>query len=139
MNEFFSLKVNWKRVAVVVTVIVVFGPYLSLLLPSGGAAEQAWLDQVIIEVEELRDKTSDPEIRDVLDYTARRYRKIGPLSVSVRKCPDWIAGLNVPWVPGVTLDPSCTMSPQLGMVVLVHEAQHDYYPYWGHKHFRIFR
>jgi hypothetical protein len=139
MSEFFSLKIRWKRVLATVLVAILVGPYLGVLLPNGGTAEQAWLDQVIVEVETLRDKTDDPEIREVLEYTARRYRKIGPFSVHIRDCPGDIGGLNVPYCPGVTLDPFCLEDPQLGMITLVHEAQHDYFPYWGHDHFRIFR
>lgn len=137
--SFFSLKIRWKRVLITVFLIVLVGPYLGLFLPSGGLMEQVWLNEVIVEIETLRDETEDPEIREILDYTARKYRLIHPYCVNIRPLPPDVAGLNVPWCPGVTLDPSCLQSPQLGMIVLVHEAQHDYWPYWGHKHFRIFR
>lgn len=141
MRDFFKLKVNWKRVATVVFVVLLVGPYLAALLPCGGAAEQAWLDSVIARVEEIRDTTDDDELRDLLDYTARRYRKIGPFNVNVRSCGPLTAGLNVPYCPGVTIDPwvvnDTIVGVDLGVGVLVHEARHDYFPYWGHYHFDV--
>lgn len=139
MSEFFSLKIRWRRVVALVLGLAIAVPYLFSALPSGGASEQAWLDQVIERVEDLRENTEDPEVREVLDYTLERYRTIGPYNVQVRSCGPWALGLNVPYCPGVFIDPECLQSPDLGMVVLVHEAQHDYFPYAGHKHFRIFQ
>lgn len=137
MKDFFSLKIRWWRVLRLVVLIVLVGPYLTALLPCGGPAEQVWLDKVIVRIEKMRDDCDDPEVREILAYTARRYRNIGPFNVQVRSCSCWYDGLNVPYCPGVTIDPRIN-DINTGVFVLVHEAQHDYFPYWGHSHFRIF-
>lgn len=139
MKDFFSWKIRWWRVLRLVVFIVLVGPYLTALLPGGGSAEQAWLDKVIVRVEEMRDDCDDPEVREILAYTARRYRNIGPFNVQVRSCGPGMAGLNVPYCPGVTLDPEIAKNVDPGAVTLVHEAQHDYFPYFGHSHFKIFK
>lgn len=136
MDNFFKLKVRPVRCLMAVMVGSFVLPYLAALLPCGGTAEQIWLDAVIARVEQLRDNCNDPELRHVLDYTARRYRKVGPYGVQIRYCGPWAAALNVPHCPGVTIDPEVIdYSMNLGVTVLVHEARHDYFPYFGHTHF----
>lgn len=107
----------------------------------GGAVEQLWLDQTIDYLTYLRKDCTDPELQDVLDYTIRRYNKIGPFDVAVSRCDYYpfyekTLGLNNPLCPGVTLDIDLLTDYTLhqGAMTLVHEALHDYPPYLGHSH-----
>jgi hypothetical protein len=111
---------------------------MALVVPSSRTAEdKAWLAKVIVRVEQLRDDCDDPELRDVLAYTARRYRRLGAYDVSIRECGEGILGLNAPYCPGVMIDPSVTELPlDYGVIVLVHEARHDYFPFYGHSHYK---
>jgi len=121
-----------------------FGPfiigYLSYGTQYGGIVEQIWLDRAIEHIGELRHTCKDPELCDVLDYTIDRYNKIGPFNVAVNRC-EWypfegdILGMNNPLIPGITLDINVLkLSLHNGVMILVHEALHNYYPYVGHKH-----
>lgn len=110
---------------------------------SGGVAEQTWLDTVVDHLRTLRSECTDPELKEVLDYTIRRYNQIGPFDVAVSRCDwnDWLysdytLGLNNPLVPGITIDLSVVSEHSIhsGAAILVHEALHDYPPYLGHKH-----
>jgi hypothetical protein len=75
-----------------------------------------------------------------LDYTIRRYNRIGPFDVAVSRCVSLdprcrVVGVNNPFCPGVTLDMEVLTYPiHDGAMVLVHEALHDYWPCFGHKH-----
>ena len=81
-----------------------------------------------------------PDLQGVLDYTIRRYNHIGAWDVMVLplSCPEpgcKVLGINCPWCPGVTLDPEVLSYPiHEGALILVHEALHDYWPYFGHAH-----
>lgn len=107
----------------------------------GGLAEQIWLDCVVDHLQTLRLDCDDPELDEVLEYTIRRYNRIGPYDVAVSRC-DWypfrghVLGVNNPLVPGVTIDLDTLhrYSIHTGAMILVHEALHDYPPYLGHSH-----
>ena len=111
---------------------------------SGGVAEQTWLDTTVDHLRTLRSECTDPELKEVLDYTIRRYNRIGPFDVAVSRCDwyDWFSsdyytlGLNNPLVSGITIDLSVVSKHSIhsGAVNLVHEALHDYPPYLGHQH-----
>ena len=137
MHEFFRLKKPRLWRCLWLSLIMAFIiPYLTAVLPCGGAKEQLWLDKVIARIEHLRDTCEDPEEKAILAYTARRYRKIGPFSVQIRHCTEWCAGLNMPYCPGVTIDPTVVDAGiNFGVYILTHEAQHDCFPYFGHSHF----
>lgn len=115
--------------------------FLSYGTNSGGLAEQLWLDCVIDHLRTLRLDCNDPELDEVLEYTIRRYSRIGPFDVAVSRC-DWypshdkILGLNNPLVSGVTIDIDVLhqYSIHTGAMILVHEALHDYPPYVCHGH-----
>ncbi|MFA5344709.1 MAG: hypothetical protein WC315_00305 [Candidatus Omnitrophota bacterium] len=102
--------------------------------------EQVWLDRAIFHLKILRRRCTDPELISVLDYTINRYHHVGGFDVMVAPCfspgRDYkIIGLNQPYCPGVTIDPEVMFYPiHEGALVLVHEALHDYFPYWGHSH-----
>ena len=136
--HFLSWKVRWLRTWLGTFVVLLILPFVAAVLPSGGAAEQVWLDQVIVEVERRRDTCDDPELRELLDYTARRYNRIGRFNVAIRYCGPLAIGINMPHCPGVTLDSTLIKgSPQFGADILVHEARHDYFPYLFHTHFDL--
>lgn len=124
----------WWQVLSRSLLIVFLLPFLSLILPAGSESEQAKLDCVIAKIERLEAACDDPELKDILGYTARRYNRIGRGGVAVR--PMWYAaGINVPWCPGVTIDAECWgYCVDTVVTILVHEAQHDYPPYAGHGH-----
>lgn len=127
--------------AVAVLIIV---PILFTLIGSfgnhGGMVEQLWLNESIRYLMYLRKDCTDSQLKDVLDYTIRHYHKIGPFDVAVMQC-DWlplkdeILGINNPLCPGITLDIDLLVdyTPHEGAEILVHEALHDYYPFFGHS------
>jgi hypothetical protein len=114
-------------------------PYIgALVIPCSRTAEdKAWLAKVIVRVEQLRDDCDDPELRDVLAYTARRYRRLGAFDVSIRECGEGVLGMNAPHCPGVTINSRVVddFPIDMGVIVLVHEAYHDFFPFYGHSQY----
>ncbi len=102
------------------------------------APEQKWLDRAIDHLRVMRSSCTDLDLKDILDYTIQRYNKIGAWNVIVIPLVDnnnKTLGCNCPWAPGVTLDPDTLRLPiEESAVVLVHEALHDYWPFFGHGH-----
>jgi hypothetical protein len=104
-------------------------------------AEQAYLDRCIAHLRDIRAICDDPDLQGILDYTIQRYSKVGawdvmffPLSGGFRS-DDRISGCNCPFCPGITIDTSMLLDrPELTALVIVHEALHDYFPYFGHAH-----
>jgi hypothetical protein len=128
--------------------ITVLFPYACGLLSygvtySGCTAEQEWLDEATLYLRALECRAKDPQVKEVLHYTVTRYNTIGPFDVAISRC-NWILcvppgayviGINTPTCPGLTLDAEVLSMPvEVGALVLVHEAMHDYYPYFGHSH-----
>jgi hypothetical protein len=131
--------------------IVVYALLVQLSLPFIGGAyygqcgdrgpEQWYLDRCIAHLRVLRDRCHEPDLHGVLDYTIRRYNRIGAWDVMVIPLsgPAFTRyktiGCNCPWCPGITLDPCVLEFPvHDGAMVLVHEALHDYWPCFGHAH-----
>jgi len=106
-------------------------------------AEQQYLDRCIVHLRMMRACCDDSDLNDILDYTIRRYHKVGawnvmflPLTGPVIVPGGKAIGCNCPWCPGVTLD-TCLLiefSPEESAIVLAHEALHDYWPFFGHDH-----
>jgi hypothetical protein len=101
--------------------------------------EQTYLDRCIAHLRDMRAVCDDPDLQDILDYTIRRYHKIGPWDVMIfpltiiPRAGGKVVGCNEPFCPGMTLDPIVLLeSPEFGALVIVHEAMHDYFPYYGH-------
>jgi hypothetical protein len=116
-------------------VVLLLLPYALVFTPGGGEEEQRWLDAVITHLEEKRDVCTDPEMKEIIDYTIRRYHRIGAFGVRVVQLPEDVLGVNSPFCPGITLDESLTEYHVVeGAAVLVHEAMHDYWPHFGHTH-----
>jgi hypothetical protein len=133
--ELFNLEVRFAWCIQVALVIFMFAPYAICLAPHGGAEEQAWLNGVVLHLEVKRDECDDPEMKEIIDYTIRRYNTIGPLGVRVVQLPEDVAGMNNPFVMGVNLDEYLLRcSRPVGALILVHEAMHDYWPHFGHSH-----
>ncbi len=125
------MRIQWCLQVAIVGYILL--PYLTNLLPGGGTSEQLWLDQVVALIETRG--CQDPEMREVLAYTARRYRRIGPFGVRVMQLPEGKDGLNHPFCPGFTIDEGVLdWSLKEGAFVVVHEAMHDVPPHFGHTH-----
>ena len=128
-------KIHWWWCAKSALLLFFFAPYLMLVVPSGGKSEQRWLDDVIEHIEAKRDVCQDPEMKAILDYTARRYYYIGTFGVKVMQLPERILGLNIPHAPGITIDESLQhCNDRWAASIIVHEAMHDYPPYYGHYH-----
>ena len=119
----------------VALLLFAFVPYLMIFVPGGGEYEQRWLDQVITHIEAKRDVCEDPEMKEILDYTARRYDYIGFSGVQVVQLPEEYLGFNAPHCPGITID-ECHLrrSIKFAAATIVHEAMHDYPPYYWHFH-----
>jgi len=129
MNIRFGLCV---RTAIVMALLL---PYAALFVPGGGQREQLWLNQVIAHLERKRETCTDPEMKAMIDYTVRRYNYVGPFGVKVVQLSDAILGVNTPFCRGVTLDEELAEGDiPFGASVLVHEAMHDHFPYFGHSH-----
>ena len=96
--------------------------------------EQERLDTIIARLTVLEAKCTEPKLKDVLQYTIRRYNYVGRTGVNVQPLPGDVAGLNPPWVPGVLIDDGVWKDDDQALITLVHEAMHDYYPWFGHYH-----
>jgi hypothetical protein len=117
------------------------GAYYSLT--GDHTAEQQYLNRCIIHLKVMRACSDDPDVNGILDYTIRRYHKVGawnvmfmPLTGPVIIPGGKAIGCNCPWCPGVTLD-TCLLidfPPEETAIVLAHEALHDYWPFFGHGH-----
>jgi hypothetical protein len=105
------------------------------------AYEQAWLDKAIAHLRDMRAACDDPDLCEILDYTIAHYHRAGAWDVMVAPCfgvyfdGNKTIGVNVPWCPGITIDPEVlTWDAEDAAIVVVHEALHDYWPYLGHDH-----
>ena len=129
------MKIHWWKCIRNAVLLFFFAPYLMVVVPGGGRAEQVWLDKVVQHIEAKRDVCQDPEMKEILDYTARRYNSIGTFGVKVVQLPVGLAGLNAPFVPGMTVDVNVMRyNAKWAASVIVHEAMHEYFPYFGHYH-----
>lgn len=113
---------------------------LGMYIPSPGTdADCVKLDRLIGTMEEMQRACKNPELRDILEFTSQQYRYISRWSVRIVDFGDLdIAGINWPHLPGMTLDrrcwDECDDNTLIGL--MLHEATHDYYPYFGHDHMR---
>jgi hypothetical protein len=129
--------------------IIIGGPrgLLDYYPDPGGAGEQVWLDKAIDHLRCLASQCRhDPELYDVLCYTIVRYDRVGRLDVSFQSLrwfnthknkDGWhrCIGHNHPLFPGFIVDHDIRYYPiHEGAGILVHEALHDYWPYFGHAH-----
>lgn len=110
-------------------------PYASNLLPGGGEEAQRWLDSEIAYIERRIPDCDNTRMREVFQFTVDNYRRVGPFGVRVMQLPNYIHGYNTPFCPGITIDEEVPyMSRKYGAKVLIHEAMHDFPPYFGHFH-----
>ena len=128
-----DIRIGWcLQVAIIGCILT---PWLTALLPYGGDTEQTKLNTVIAHLERCRDVCEDLEMKKVMDYTIRRYNRIGPLNVAVMQLREDTLALNNPLCPGMTLDESVLRYPvPFAASIVLHEALHDYPPYLGHSH-----
>ncbi len=110
-------------------------PYLSNLLPGGGREAQRWLDTEIAYIERRIETCEDDYIRSAMEHTVKYYQRVGLFGVRVMQLPDHIHGYNHPLCPGITIDEEVPhRSLKYGARVLIHEAMHDFPPYFCHFH-----
>jgi hypothetical protein len=132
-----SLVIRFLRCVAIAVLIWLAVPFLYNVLPAGRASDQVWLDARIADINAIRVNVPvSDELDDLLAYVVRRYNKIGRFNVAIRHIPLVDAvGINAPWCPGITLEPGLVEGDNImGANILIHEAVHDYYPYFGHSH-----
>lgn len=140
----FTLRVALYSVVVQLGIPYIGGAYYGFT--GNHAAEQQYLDRCIAHLKLMRACCDDPDLQGVLDYTVRRYDRIGAWNVMFMPLTGPVInpggksgktiGCNCPWCPGITLD-TCLLiqfTPEDVAIVLAHEALHDYWPYFGHGH-----
>lgn len=101
--------------------------------------EQKKLDTAVAHVREMRAVCNDPDLQSILDYVLTRYTQVSAWDVMFVPCVgvygDKTLGINCPHCPGLSLDCELlTWAPEDVALVLIHEAMHDYYPFYGHGH-----
>lgn len=126
-----------RLAAICTLLILLISPYLGGLyygLTGDHSSEQQCLDKAVAHLKLMHTRCNDADLQGILDYTIRRYNKIGAWDVMVMPLIDAV-GCNCPWTPGITLDTSVLLfSAEETALILVHEALHDYAPYLGHRH-----
>jgi hypothetical protein len=128
-----DIRIGWCLQVAIVGFLIL--PWLTALLPYGGDSEQAKLNTVICHLKRCRDVCEDPKMKNVMDYTIRRYSRISPFSVAVMQLREDTLALNNQFCPGITLDESVLrFNVPFAASILVHEALHDYPPFFGHSH-----
>lgn len=145
LRRFFKVLAGMAKGFIAAWVIMILFPvilgFLSFSTNFGGKADQEWLDRAQFRIYRLILECKDPEVKKVLEY-AHTFKEIGPFSVAVTKC-NWapckkdmyIAGINSPLCPGMSIDVKTTTDPiDEGALVIIHESLHDYFPYYGHDH-----
>ena len=133
--------IRWTLIVLVAPIFLILAPYvggLYYMTTGTHPVEQAWLDKAIDHLKMLKTRTSDPDLKNVLDYCIGRYNKIGAWDVMVMPLPsfpgDHTLGANLPTCPGITLDyETLNMPLRDGALVLVHESLHDWWPCFGHS------
>jgi hypothetical protein len=129
-----SFKVNWRNVTAGVLVGCLVLPWLAMIPSAGTSADQMQLDRVIARVERLEAVTENHKLKEVLAYTAHNLNQVDRFTVRILPLP-FYAGMNIPWTPGVTLNrEDWERCDDLVLLLLVHEAMHDFPPYLGHWH-----
>ena len=124
--------IRWRPCLVTAVVAVFLLPYLQCV-DRATPAEQVWLDRVIDHLRCIH--SDDPAVQSRLEYTIGRYSRIGPFGVRFQ--PSLGIAHNVPWVPGITVDPEALrLLPDRRGPDPLPRAQHDYTPYLGHRHFQ---
>jgi hypothetical protein len=127
--------------------LLLLGFYLGWLAPpyvgglwyslcGGHHYEQQWLDKAILHLKDMRAHCDDPDLAGILDYTITRYHRVGAWDVMMAPCVGMSTiGINTPHCPGLTIDPEVLTWPsEMGALVVVHEAMHNFPPYYGHSH-----
>jgi hypothetical protein len=125
------LSCDFRKCFWVSVVIIFMLPYYFALLHRVGPVEEAQFAKAQQVLTQQLAECGDLEKRELLEYTLRRYDRLGPFDVAV--CPTFIcAGANVPWCPGITIDVGFMNNPEILAGIILHEAMHDYLPCFGH-------
>ncbi|KPK54169.1 MAG: hypothetical protein AMS22_06310 [Thiotrichales bacterium SG8_50] len=128
------MKINWWRVAGGVVLGCLTLPWLAMIPSAGTTADQAKLDRISARIERLEAACENRKLKEVLHYTARKYRLVDRFTVRILDL-HFAAGINIPWTPGVTLNrEEWDHDDDLALMLLVHEAMHDFPPCLGHWH-----
>jgi hypothetical protein len=127
-------KVRWRWTFIQAVAILFCAPFVMMLLPAGTEFDQDKLDRITADLVRLEARCENQKLKDVLGYTARRYNRVERGGVTIHPMR-FTAGLNAPWCPGLTIDAETWgYCDDVVLQVLVHEAMHDYPPYFFHRH-----
>ncbi len=119
------------------TVIGLFITFISLFPYPGGKPEQVWLNHAISYLREIRDICpKNLLLYDRLTYTIENYNKVGVFNVSFQNISSiGLVGYNDPYIPGIVVNERLLNTPiHYGAGIVLHEALHDWFPYYGHDH-----
>jgi hypothetical protein len=125
------------KCCLVAVTIFLLAPFVyGLLPPSTNSRDGIALSEAIQVLNDVREHSPiSSGLAAAIDYTVARYSHIGRTAVTVRWQPAYVAGVNAPWCPGITLNKSVWgRSSFVDAELLLHEALHDYPPYFGHAH-----
>ena len=127
---------NFCKGLLIGALIIFIVPYLSMILHSAGQHDHAQFAEAQQLLAQRLMTCDNPEKRAAIAYTLWRYDRLGPFDVAI--CPTIAAGINAPWCPGITIDPKFLDDSEVLADLLLHEALHDYPPYFGHtQHNRL--
>jgi hypothetical protein len=116
--------------------IIFMLPYYSALFHRAEKEHYVQFTKARQVLAQMLEKCSNLEKKRVIAYALKRYDKLGPFDVSI--CSMDCAGANVPWCPGITVNPEYFDRPMVLALIILHEAAHDYPPYLGHtQHKRL--
>lgn len=130
-------KLDFIKCVLAAVLIFLLTPFVCWLLPpSTNSNDNIALCRAIQTLKDVRiHEPISNELSVAIDYTVDRYTSIGRMSVNVRWLPEYVAGVNAPWCPGMTLNSDVWgESVFVDAELLLHEAMHDYPPYLGHAH-----
>jgi len=128
---------NFCKGLLIGALIIFITPFLFAILHNVGPHDRAQFAEAQRILAQRLMTCDNPEKRAVIVYTLWRYDKLGPFDVAVCstiRC----AGINAPWCPGITIDSAFLDDSEVLADLLLHEALHDYPPYFGHtQHKRL--
>lgn len=128
---------NFCKGLLIGALIIFIVPYFSVILHSARPYDRAQFAEAQQLLAQRLVTCDNPERRAAIVYTLWRYDRLGPFDVAI--CPTIrCAGINAPWCPGITINPEFLDDSEVLADLLLHEALHDYPPYFGHtKHNRL--
>lgn len=129
------------RIIKIITLIVILMILYLFIFDSGNDNDQIQLTRLVYKMECMANQCHDKELRDLLIHTSQKYKYIRSLNVRIINFGNFnIAGLNIPFIPGLTIDRWCwdNFDDCVLIGLLLHEVMHEHWPYLGHKSYETF-